>query len=132
MRYPGHVRVALAAAAISTTVMAVPAMAQDDGLTLWSHVVHQQVVEGARGGAEVDLGAEFGAATGTDLNWVTIAFDQMDDKIKRELNLSSSEADIVFVVNGWADPSTLRRLVRARRLHGGESRSPRWTTSRRR
>ena len=96
--------------AIGATALSAPASAQDK-LTLWSHVVHQQVVEGARGGAEVDLGAAFTDSTGTGLEWVTIAFAQMADKVKRELNLSNSEADIVFVVNAWADPSTLRQLV---------------------
>lgn len=98
------------AAVAGLALMPVPALAQDGSLTLWSHVVHQQIVEGKRGGAEVDLGKAFTDETSVGLEWVTIAFDQMQDKIVRELNLSSSEADIVFVLNTWANRGVLNRL----------------------
>ncbi len=103
------VRVGRAAIA-ALSLMAPAAHAQDQSVTLWSHAVHQQVVEGARGGAEVNLGSAFTEANGIKLEWVTIAFDQMQDKILRELNISSSEADIVFILNTWANRSVLNRL----------------------
>lgn len=92
------------------TVIPTLATAQENSLTLWSHVVHQQVVEGQRGGAEVNLGEAFTNETNVGLEWVTIAFDQMQDKIVRELNLSSSQADIVFILNTWANSSVLNKL----------------------
>ncbi len=88
-----------------------PALAQEGDLTLWSHVVHQQVVDGTRGGAEVNLEAAFEEESGVGLNWSTIAFDQMQDKVLREINLPRSEADIVFILNTWAAPGVLRKLV---------------------
>ena len=79
-------------------------------LTIWGHAVHQQVAEGKRGGAEVNIAAEFEDQYGVKLEWVTIAFSQMYDKILREINLSSSQADIVFVLSGWAAPGVLNRF----------------------
>lgn len=98
------------AAAVGLALIPALGSAQEKTLTLWSHVVHQQVVEGQRGGAEVNLGKAFTDETGIGLDWVTIAFDQMQDKIVRELNLSSSQADIVFVLNTWANRGVLNRL----------------------
>lgn len=104
-------RASLAGLSLAGVMAAMPAVAQAEDLTLWSHVVHQQVVEGQRGGAEVDLGAQFSEATGDTLTWSTIAFDQMQDKILREINLSRSEANIVFILNTWAAPNVLSKLA---------------------
>lgn len=88
-----------------------PATAQTTDVTLWSHVVHQQVVEGKRGGVEVNLGAAFERDRNVRLRWSTIAFDQMQDKVLRELNIARSSADIVFILNTWAEPGVLARLA---------------------
>jgi multiple sugar transport system substrate-binding protein len=103
----------LGLAALSTGVSSAvrPAHAQTTELNLWSHVVHQQVVEGKRGGGQVDLGAAFAKANNATLRWTTIAFDQMQDKVLRELNLARSTTDIVFILNTWAEPGVLARLA---------------------
>jgi len=104
-------RASLAGLSLAGVMAAAPGVAQAEDLTLWSHVVHKQVVEGERGGAEVNLGMQFTEATGDSLTWSTIAFDQMQDKILREINLPRSEANIVFILNTWAAPNVLAKLA---------------------
>ena len=102
--------VVITALLITTALVnATPVWAQTT-LTIWGHAVHQQVAEGKRGGAEVNIAAEFEQQHGIKLQWETIAFSQMYDKILREINLSSSQADIVFVLSGWASPEVLNRF----------------------
>lgn len=104
-------RLGLACASLALVGARMPATAQTADLNLWSHVVHQQVVGGKRGGGAVDLGAVFESNNPARLRWTTIAFDQMQDKILRELNLSRSTTDIVFILNTWAEPGVLARLA---------------------
>lgn len=87
------------------------AAAQAPEITLWSHIVHQQVIEGKRGGGAVNIGEAFEKAANVKLSWTTIPLDQMQDKILRELNISRTKTDIVFLLNTWATPSLLARLV---------------------
>ena len=104
-----RLRPALIAAAIACATGS--AMAQSQEIGLWANVVHQQVVEGKRGGAVGNLAAPFEKDNGVKLNWTTIPFDQMQDKVLREINLSNSKTDIVFILNTWAAPGVLAKLV---------------------
>lgn len=92
-------------------VLATGAARATETLTIFAHAVHQQVAEGTRTSDGVDIAAQFEREHDVELEWVTIAFNQMYDKLLRELNLSRTKADLVFVLDNWASPEVLNRLV---------------------
>ena len=79
-------------------------------LIVWCHSVHQEVAEGTRGGAKINVIGEFKKQFNVELEWVTIPWDQMQDKVLRELSIPTSDVDLVFVVQDWATPTTLGML----------------------
>lgn len=81
--------------------------AEPQQLVVWSHAVHQQVTEGTRGGAAKNLTTEFERQYGVDVVWNTIPWGGMQEKVLRQLTQPDGEADIVFLVNGWASPTAL-------------------------
>lgn len=81
-----------------------------DKLVIWCHSVHQQVAEGTRGAAAINVVEPFEDKFGVTIEWVTIPWSQMQDKVLRELSLSRSEVDIVFLVDLWATPGVFRML----------------------
>lgn len=86
------------------------AEAEPQKLVVWCHSVHQQVAEGTRGGAEIDITEEFKKQNNVELEWVTIPWNQMQNKILRELSIPTSTVDLVFIVQDWATPTTLGML----------------------
>jgi multiple sugar transport system substrate-binding protein len=79
-------------------------------LVVWCHAVHQQVADGTRGTTGESATAEFEAKYNVKVEWVPLAFQGMDEKILREINLPRGAADVVFVVDNWASSNTLQTL----------------------
>lgn len=96
--------------AIGLVVLASLSGFAEEKLVVWCNSVHQQVAEGTRGGVAANVVEPFEEQFGVTIEWVTIPWSQMQDKILRELSLPSSEADIVFLVDLWAIPSVFRML----------------------
>ncbi len=80
------------------------AEAEPQKLTIWCHAVHQQVAEGTSG-AKINLAKEFMEKYNVEIEWVSLPWDGMEDKILRELALPESDVDIVFLHNAWANPT---------------------------
>lgn len=100
MRTPGrHWRAALVG--LIALIATAPALAQggDHQISVLAHQVHHDAVVGPNGG--VDLSTDLLAATGVTLNWQTIAWPDMQQRVLRELALSNSDASLVFVVSEW-------------------------------
>ncbi len=76
-------------------------------LVIWANEVHKQVADGSAGGDNHDLAAVFEKKYNVKLEWVTIPWAQMRDRVLRELSASSGPADLVFVENSWASPRLL-------------------------
>jgi len=83
---------------------------EEPTLVIWCNSVHQQVAEGTRGGAAINLAADFESKYNIKLQWVTIPWSQMQDKILRQLSVPSSDVDLVFLVQDWATPTVLNML----------------------
>lgn len=90
--------------------LSVVGLGAEQKLVIWCNSVHQQVAEGTRGGAAINVAADFEAKYNVKLEWVTIPWSQMQNKILRELSAPKSEVNIVFLVQDWATPTVLQML----------------------
>lgn len=79
-------------------------------LVVWSHAVHQQVADGTRGGEAINIEAEFEEQFNVEVEWNTLPFTGMQDQILRQVNLPRGEADIVFIVESWANETLLSQF----------------------
>lgn len=79
-------------------------------LVIWCHTVHQQVAEGTRGGAEINLAAEFMEKYNVELEWVTIPWAQAQGKVLRELSLAESTVNVAYIVDEWPTSTLLNML----------------------
>jgi len=78
-------------------------------LVVWCHAVHNQYAAGF-GGAKIDLASEFEKKYNVKIEWVTLPFDGMQDKVLRQISMSQGEADVVFYIDDWAYKTTLGML----------------------
>lgn len=86
---------------------ATAAAGQPRTLVIWANEVHKTVIDGSGGGAGVDIEKSFEQKYNVKIDWNTIPWAQMQDKVLRELASSSSQADLIFLVNDWVSPSVL-------------------------
>ncbi len=80
---------------------------QPQTLVIWANAVHKTVIDGSGGGAGIDIEKVFEKKYNVKIEWNTIPWAQMQDKVLRELAASSSQADLIFLVNDWVSPSVL-------------------------
>jgi len=90
--------------------VSVVALGEEQKLVIWCNSVHQQVAEGTRGGAAIDVTADFEAEYNVKLEWVTIPWSQMQNKVLRELSAPKTDVNVVFLVQDWGTPTVLRTL----------------------
>lgn len=100
----------LFAAGQSEAPAAAAAPAGPQKLVIWSHAVHEQVARGTRGGAAIDLVSQFEHEFNAEIEWITLPFTGMQDAILRQVNLPRGEADVVFVVENWANQTLLEQF----------------------
>jgi multiple sugar transport system substrate-binding protein len=79
-------------------------------LVVWCVAVHRDVAIGAYG-AKIDVVSPFEKEHGVSIRWVTIPWTGMEEKVLRELALPQTEADIIFIVDDWARPDVLSKLM---------------------
>ena len=80
-------------------------------LVVWCHAVHKQVADGTRGGAKINILKDFEAQHNAEVEWVSIPWNEMQNKVLRELSFPDGQSDVIFVLSGWADRNTLNMLV---------------------
>ncbi len=93
------------AGALLAAAVSFGAMAQDVGITVLSHKVHENVsrglVPGTTGG---DVAGEWAKEKNVQLNWTTANIAPMHDKLFRELALRETPTDVAFVINKFTVP----------------------------
>ncbi len=87
------------------------ASTQPRTLVIWANAVHKTVIDGSGGGAGIDIEKPFEQKYNVKIDWNTIPWAQMQDKVLRELAASSSQADLIFLVNDWVSPAVLSMYV---------------------
>lgn len=80
-------------------------------LTILSNVAHQTAAQGANPQGENNVQAAFESANNCRIVWRNIPFPQMRATFLRAISASSSEYDIVMVLDDWASDETLARLL---------------------
>ncbi|RUT34795.1 extracellular solute-binding protein [Arsenicitalea aurantiaca] len=79
------------------------AFGQEDVVNVLSHRVHQGVAEGPAG----SITAEWAAANNARLEWLTYDTGPLQERLFREASLGSTEIDLAYMLNTWANPTAL-------------------------
>ena len=79
-------------------------------LVVWCNAVHKQVADGTRGGAQINIVKNFEAEYNAQVEWITIPWEEMQNKVLRELTFPQGESDIIFIHSAWADRNTVNLL----------------------
>jgi multiple sugar transport system substrate-binding protein len=98
--------VALAAAATGRRAAAQAA----ETLNILSNIAHQTAAQGTAEHPEGNVQAQFERAGNVRIVWRNIPWPQMRATFLRAISASSSEYDIVMIVDEWASSETLARL----------------------
>ena len=76
-------------------------------LVVWTQAILEQVAKGTRGGATLDIAKEFEEKYNVTLEWISMPFAGMYDKVLREVNMASTDVDIAFINEAWCSESFL-------------------------
>lgn len=77
-------------------------------LTILGHAVHQRAVSEGPGG---DLAAEWAAANGVELEWVTLGVPEIHERLYRELTLGDGQFHLAFILHRLLRPSVFEQLL---------------------
>lgn len=92
--------------------LARPARAQgQETLTILANVAHQTAAQGPQGATDNNVQAAFERANNCRIVWRNIPWPQMRATFLRAISASTSEYDIVMVIDDWASGETLARLL---------------------
>lgn len=95
-------------AALLTAGSAALAQAQAQQITVMAHQVHEDAVKGPNG---VDLTPELADQTDVSIEWQTIAWPDMHERVLRELALSRSNTSMIYVISEWMSPQLRSQLT---------------------
>jgi len=98
---------------------AAPSSTEPSRLVVWCNSVHQQVAEGAKGGVH-STAREFEEKFNVKIEWVPVAWGQMQDKVLRQASLSTGDVDLIFIVNDWAGELLLGMFESLDSYHRGK------------
>ncbi len=93
-------------AGIDIEIAKASGQADPQTLVVWCHAVHEQFATGFAG-AKIDVASEFEKKYNVKIEWVTIPWTGMQDKVLRQISLGRGEADVVFYVDDWAYKITM-------------------------
>lgn len=79
-------------------------------LTILSNIAHQNAAQGSAERPDGNVQAQFERASSARIVWRNIPWPQMRATFLRAISASSSEYDIVMIVDEWASNQTLARL----------------------
>ncbi|TVQ39482.1 MAG: sugar ABC transporter substrate-binding protein [Spirochaetaceae bacterium] len=86
------------------------AEAEPKRLVVWAHSVHHEVARGLTG-AGIDVSERFEEEFGVEIEWITLPWAGMQERILRELTAPDVEPDVVFINHNWADRDLLSHLA---------------------
>jgi multiple sugar transport system substrate-binding protein len=98
---------AAACVALGLTAGAVEAQT----IRVFANSAHQDSFAGKPGATQGNLQAEFEKTTGLRIVWDTVPWPQMRQNFQRALASSSGAYDVVMVINEWATPDVLAKLL---------------------
>ena len=76
-----------------------------------SHQVHMDAVTGSgSGGEHIDLSPQL-KEHGVEIQWQTVPWPDMQQRIFREVSLSNSDVSLVFVIDQWMSPQMVSKLM---------------------
>ena len=76
-----------------------------------SHQVHMDAVTGSgSGGEHIDLSPQL-KEQGVEIQWQTVPWPDMQQRIFREVSLSNSDVSLVFVIDQWMSPQMVSKLM---------------------
>lgn len=98
-------------AAIAVALAMTSAGSQAQTIRVFANSAHQDAFAGRPGATQGDLQTEFEKETGIKIVWDTVPWPQMRQNFQRALASSSGAYDVVMVINDWATPGVLQKLL---------------------
>jgi multiple sugar transport system substrate-binding protein len=98
---------ASAAAGSAALAWSTGARAQSKKLEVLLHRSHQQVMENGPSG---DIVAPWGAANGTEIQFLTFDTGPLNERLLREASLNATDIDVAFFLDDWASPNAFNLL----------------------
>lgn len=80
-------------------------------ISVLSHQVHKDAVMGTGSAGVEDISPALAEATGVTINWETVPWPDMQERVLRELALSDSNFSTMFIISQWLSPSVESQLM---------------------
>ena len=87
--------------------------AQDDTtpITALANQVHEDAVTAGGSAGVQDISADLQAASGVSVNWETVPWPEMQERVLRELSLSNSGVSLMYIISEWMSPQVKSQLM---------------------